>query len=268
MTQDVRLTFLGTGDKCGIPKIGCECATCQYALRKRDHTWRTRSAIVLTIGEHHIFIDAGPDLREQMINNNIKNVDSVWLTHPHYDHVSGLQEFYRVVKDFDLFAIAPALKYVSHQLGLAFMKYHPHELVPYTSKNHLGVTFTPFLVNHRMWNGMQAIGLAIEWNNFKLVITGDTTRDLPMRTIETMQEPDILIADVFADEFFFDGLPHMVLDEAVDLSEKINAKTVYFTHCSHRTPPHHIFQSKVHAINPKYNVAYDGLTLAMPPLSG
>ena len=130
----------------------------------------------------------------------------------------------------------------------------------------MGMSFTPFLVTHKMWDGMQALGFSIEWDDFKLVITGDTTRNLPMETLRVIQNPNVLITDVFTDRFFFDGLPHMILNDAVELADSIGAQSAYFSHCSHRTPPHDIFDKTVSDINKNYHVAFDGLQIMLPPL--
>ena len=84
--------------------------------------------------------------------------------------------------------------------------------------------------------------------------------------IEVIQNPNVLITDVFTDRFFFDGLPHMILSDAVELADSIGAQSAYFSHCSHRTPPHDIFDKTVSDINKNYHIAYDGLQIMLPPL--
>ena len=60
----MQLTFLGTGTSQGVPVIGCNCPVCQSA-DPRDR--RTRcSALVETQGRT-LLIDAGPDMRTQML---------------------------------------------------------------------------------------------------------------------------------------------------------------------------------------------------------
>ena len=50
-----------------------------------------------------ILVDAGPDIKNQLIGHNIKKIDAVLITHQHSDHISGLDElrpfyFYNKVK--------------------------------------------------------------------------------------------------------------------------------------------------------------------------
>ena len=86
MPQSVELLFLGTGDKCGVPKIGCDCPTCTHAKTHHDKTERLRTGYVLLVDNQPIFIDTGPDLRVQMLKHNLSWARSVFITHPHYDH--------------------------------------------------------------------------------------------------------------------------------------------------------------------------------------
>ncbi len=39
-----------------------------------------------------VLVDAGPDLREQLIDADVKHVDAVLLTHPHADHTHGIDD--------------------------------------------------------------------------------------------------------------------------------------------------------------------------------
>jgi phosphoribosyl 1,2-cyclic phosphate phosphodiesterase len=72
-----------------VPVIGCDCAVCASA-DPRDN--RLRAAALLRVGGCNILIDAGPDLRQQMLRARVKHVDAILLTHEHNDHVIGLDD--------------------------------------------------------------------------------------------------------------------------------------------------------------------------------
>lgn len=54
---------------------------------------RTRSSIVVQASDGQtLLVDAGPDLRAQLLAHGITRIDAVLLTHAHADHVMGLDE--------------------------------------------------------------------------------------------------------------------------------------------------------------------------------
>lgn len=84
-----RLNFLGTGTSLGTPIIGCSCAVCRSA-DARDQ--RLRSSVLIAFDGRNILIDAGPDLRQQMLRSQTSRIDAVLLTHEHKDHIGGLDD--------------------------------------------------------------------------------------------------------------------------------------------------------------------------------
>ena len=84
---NMKLIFLGTGTSHGIPVIGCDCKVCKSS-DPHDRRYRC-SAYVITDGGKHLLIDCGPEFRLQALENNIREVDAVLLTHSHADHLHG-----------------------------------------------------------------------------------------------------------------------------------------------------------------------------------
>ena len=64
----MNILFLGTGTSTGVPQIGCKCDVCSSSDQKDK---RLRASVLITVEETQILIDCGPDLRQQLINNNI-----------------------------------------------------------------------------------------------------------------------------------------------------------------------------------------------------
>ena len=85
----MKVRFLGTGTSQGVPVIGCNCSVC---LSDDFNDKRLRSSIYIKHKNKSIVIDTGPDLRQQVLKNNIKKIDFVLYTHAHRDHVSGIDE--------------------------------------------------------------------------------------------------------------------------------------------------------------------------------
>lgn len=86
----MKLTFLGTGTSHGVPVIGCDCKVCKSCDPKDK---RYRSSVLITTNENkNILIDIGPEFRMQALENNIKKIDGVLLTHSHADHLHGIDD--------------------------------------------------------------------------------------------------------------------------------------------------------------------------------
>jgi len=81
--------LLGTGGSTGIPRVGCKCHVCTSKNRANK---RLRSQGLFSIGGKKILLDAGPDTRYQMLKYDVENIDALFLSHPHEDHVGGLDD--------------------------------------------------------------------------------------------------------------------------------------------------------------------------------
>lgn len=95
--RDVELTVLGSGTSAGVPAIGCTCEVCTSS-DPRNTRLRTAAALRWIDPEGSprvILIDAGPDLRQQVLRAGIDRCDGVFITHNHVDHVFGLDEIRR-----------------------------------------------------------------------------------------------------------------------------------------------------------------------------
>lgn len=81
--------LLGTGTSFGVPQIGCRCRTCT-STDPRDR--RTRSAALIAANGRHFLIDTPPELRLQLVQHGVDDLDAVLFTHAHADHVHGIDD--------------------------------------------------------------------------------------------------------------------------------------------------------------------------------
>ncbi|MCW4114575.1 MBL fold metallo-hydrolase [Aurantimonas sp. MSK8Z-1] len=121
----LRVTILGCGSSPGVPRITGDWGACDPAEPRNRR--RRASALVERIGSHGktvAVIDCGPDFREQMISAAVARLDAVLLTHPHADHIHGiddlrgymLSQHHRVPVHAD----APTFARVSEAFGYCF----------------------------------------------------------------------------------------------------------------------------------------------------
>ncbi len=83
------LTILGCGTSTGVPLLFCDCKTCGSTNPKN---FRLRASAWLQISGKNLLIDTSVDLRQQALAQKIPRVDAILFTHPHADHVSGIDE--------------------------------------------------------------------------------------------------------------------------------------------------------------------------------
>ncbi len=95
----LRVTILGCGGSGGVPLLGGadeggDWGVCDPA-EPRNHRTRT-SALVQGPGGGRLLIDAGPDLRQQLLAARAARVDAVLFTHAHADHILGIDDLRQI----------------------------------------------------------------------------------------------------------------------------------------------------------------------------
>lgn len=122
-----RIRLLGTGPSQGVPNLGGadeagDWGACDPA-EPRNRRART-SALIQTADGTRILIDAGPDIRSQLLAARVARIDHVIITHAHADHVNGLDEL-RAVNRFTgqalpLYAMPETLADLTGRFAYAF----------------------------------------------------------------------------------------------------------------------------------------------------
>jgi phosphoribosyl 1,2-cyclic phosphate phosphodiesterase len=88
-----KLIFRGTGDSMGVPRVYCDCEVCTEA-RATNENRRLRSSVQLEDQEAGtVWIDCGPDFSKQLEAADLRAVDTLLITHAHFDHIGGLVEW-------------------------------------------------------------------------------------------------------------------------------------------------------------------------------
>ncbi|MBH5322598.1 MBL fold metallo-hydrolase [Aurantiacibacter sediminis] len=86
----MKLIVLGCGTSTGVPRIGNDWGACDPRDPKNR---RTRvSILVESDAGNRLLVDTSPDLRQQMLANEIDRLDAVFWTHDHADHCHGIDD--------------------------------------------------------------------------------------------------------------------------------------------------------------------------------
>jgi phosphoribosyl 1,2-cyclic phosphate phosphodiesterase len=85
----MRIRILGCGPSQGVPVVGNRWGDCDPTNEKN---YRSRPSIVIEYLGKRVLVDMTPDVRTQLLDNEISSIDAVLFTHLHYDHVGGIGE--------------------------------------------------------------------------------------------------------------------------------------------------------------------------------
>ncbi|MBC7691075.1 MAG: MBL fold metallo-hydrolase [Methylotenera sp.] len=85
----MKLTILGCGTSTGVPLISCKCSVCR-SKNKKNH--RLRASVWVQTQGKSLLVDTSPDFRQQALREKISHIDAVLYTHPHADHIHGIDE--------------------------------------------------------------------------------------------------------------------------------------------------------------------------------
>jgi phosphoribosyl 1,2-cyclic phosphate phosphodiesterase len=251
----MRLTFLGTGTSQGVPVIACDCAVCT-SPDTRDK--RTRASVLVEVGGHTFLIDAGPDLRTQILRAGTRMLDAVLLTHEHMDHIAGMDDLrafsfqHEPPRPVHIYADAPTLQAVRRVFSYAFSgsgypgvpQFELHGID--RSTFHIGeVPITPIEVMHLH---LPVLGFRI----------GDLTYITDAKTISPEEKrkihgSEVLVVNALRRK---EHISHFNMEEALALVEEIKPQRAYFTHISHWMGRHADVE-----LPPGVFLAHDGLVV-------
>ncbi|HZT88062.1 MAG TPA: MBL fold metallo-hydrolase [Stellaceae bacterium] len=101
----MKVTLLGCGASGGVPLIGGDWGRCDPSDPRNR---RRRGSVLVQSRGATILIDTSPDLREQLLAAGVARLDAVLMTHPHADHLHGIDDLRAVNrlmrKDIALYA--------------------------------------------------------------------------------------------------------------------------------------------------------------------
>ncbi len=121
----MQFIILGCGSSMGVPRPDGFFGNCDPKNKKN---YRTRcSALIKIKNNMNILIDTAPDLRQQLLRHNIKNIDKVFYSHMHADQTHGindLRSFYiNSRKQINVYADNYTSKYLKNSFSYIFKSY-------------------------------------------------------------------------------------------------------------------------------------------------
>ena len=251
----LKITFLGTGTSTGVPMIACGCDVCKST---NDKDKRLRSSILVQSDTTTIAVDTGPDFRAQMLRIGLKELDAVVFTHPHKDHVAGLDD----VKAFNFFMKKPMQLYANSLTEEALRRefYYAFSATKYPGIPELiinPISTEPFIVGDipiipiLTWHLKMPV-LGFRFGKFTYIT--DANR-IDGEEKEKIKGSEVIVLNALRKQTH---IAHFTLGEAIELVQELKVSTAYFTHISHQLGLHDEVESE---LPDGIHLAYDGLEL-------
>ncbi len=84
-----KIIIMGSGAAPGVPSVALGWGRCCPDNPKNR---RRRIGTYIDIKGKRLLIDTSPDLRQQLLDNQIRHIDAVLYTHAHADHLHGIDD--------------------------------------------------------------------------------------------------------------------------------------------------------------------------------
>lgn len=256
MSNEMQITFLGTGTSHGVPVIGCSCSVCK-STDSRDQ--RYRCSIILKKDGRTILIDTTPEFRLQALKANLTSLDAVLYTHDHADHFNGIDDLRVFCKDSSLAvycnedvasAVRSRFSYVlggdDPASGLPHLDLKA--LVPYEEVEIAGFSLIPIPILH----GTREI-FAFRIGNF---LYATDCSEVPQKSLPYFRNLEALVIGALR---YWPHPTHYSIFEAKALVELVKPKVAYLTHLSHNVSHNELEGQLPQGLH----VAYDMLSITV-----
>ncbi|HEX6496875.1 MAG TPA: MBL fold metallo-hydrolase [Acidobacteriaceae bacterium] len=246
----------------GVPTLGCSCRVCTSS-DPRDQRLRPSIAIEWQDPEgssafHRVLIDTGPDFRQQALRFGVRDIDAVFYTHAHADHILGLDDlrplsFSHRERGMPLYADASTAEVLERVFSYTFSTESTYPTRARVELHRLagpvdvaGITFTPVPLLHGR--------LEVTGYRFGNAAYLTDMNSIPQSSLALLDGVQVVVLDALRPQ---PHPTHANVADAITWAEKIGARSSWFTHMSHEV---------MHAemdpqLPPSIRLAYDGLRI-------
>ncbi|TPK99142.1 MBL fold metallo-hydrolase [Mesorhizobium sp. B2-4-12] len=268
MSDSLRVTVLGCGSSPGTPRITGDWGKCdpENPRNRRTRTAALVERIAANGNRTTVVIDTGPDFRQQMLMASVRRIDAAVYTHPHADHIHGIDDLRGFVLDqrqrIDIHADQPTMLRLRQAFGYCF-------------ETPAGSSYPPIVEAHIIDHAKPVV---IEGEGGALTLEplpqvhGDIISlgfrvgtlaycpdisDFPDATVGRLRDLEVLIVDALQ---YRTHPSHLSLGQALEWIEKLAPKQAVLTHM-HVPLDYATVKGEVPA---NVTPAYDGMVIEIP----
>lgn len=234
-----RVTLLGCGSSPGVPRINGDWGACDPSNPKNR---RRRAALLVEqtapdCGQTTVVVDTGPDFRDQMIAAGVERIDAAVYTHPHADHIHGIDDLRGYViaqrMRIPIYADDPTMARLREGFNYCFETPAGSEYPPIIVPNIIEgpghpvtidgaggpLTLLPF---EQLHGNITSLGFRIGGIAYCSDVSG-----YPDETLEQLRDLDVLIIDALQ---YRPHPSHFSLGEALEWIERLKPARAILTH--------------------------------------
>jgi phosphoribosyl 1,2-cyclic phosphate phosphodiesterase len=250
------IVILGSGTSMGVPTLGCDCAVCTSTDPRNT---RSRPSIAVQWAAHTVIIDTGQDFRQQVLREHIRRIDAILYTHPHADHILGMDDLrplsFQHPDGLPLYADDATAEVLHRIFEYTFS---PNAKYPTRAR-----------VELRPLNGHASVEIGGLKFQRVPVLHGDLTvagyrfgsaayltdmNAIPESSLPLLENLDVLIIDALRWQHH---PSHNNVEQALQWIERVQPRRAFFTHLAHELD-HAETEAKLPA---HVRLAYDGLRI-------
>ena len=246
--------FLGCGSSWGVPIIACRCGVC---LSNDPRNKRLRSSGLVQVAGKTLLIDAGPDFRQQALRYGIQRVDGLLLTHPHYDHIGGLDD----LRIYSARQKGPIPCLASSYTCADVKRRYDYLFAQKSATFTLRLELEPL---KELKGSQEFVGIHVAHTSYlqtRMPVTGFRIGSLAYIT-DIKEYPESIFDDLKGVRFLVlsalkpeSGHLHLSIDEAVEFARKVGAARTYLTHMGHEVD----YEAVSAGLPSNVALGYDGL---------
>lgn len=208
-----------------------------------------------------MLVDTPPELRLQLLRHGVDSVSAVWFTHPHADHVHGIDDLriFTSLTQRDLPAYVPMAYAESLRRRFPYVFDESVDVPEGTTKPEIRMrTYPPGAELEILGRTFRAIRVPhgpLSVFGFRVGGLGYVTdgKRLPREAVRALDGVDVLVLNAL---WFGNPHPtHFNVEEAVEAARRVGAERTFLTHLTHEVGHRELRERLPDGIEP----AYDGL---------